>query len=94
MPSEHPTVSSLSKETIMLLPDPDLLVPLKCPLDPLAQTVASRLAEAVAEAATSFPQLALAGFTSFMVPERNIPMTLDLKPSVLDGLLSQNVKES
>ena len=87
--SENPTVSSLSKETVMLLPDPDLLVPLTCPLDQQAQTVASRLAGAVAVAATSSPQLASAGFTSYMIQEKNLPITLDLKPSVLDGFLSQ-----
>ena len=64
------------------------------PLNPQAQTVASRLAGAVAEAAKSSPQLALEGFTSFMVPEKNIPTTLDLKPSILDNLLSHDVKES
>ena len=90
--SEDPTVSSVSKETIMLLPDPDPLVPLACLLNPQAQTVASPLAGAVAEAAKSYPQLALEVFTSFMVPEKNIPTTLDLKPSVLDSLLSQDVK--
>ena len=49
--AENPAMSSLSKETIMLLPDPDTLVPLACALNPEAQAVASRLANAVAEAA-------------------------------------------
>ena len=78
----------------MLLQDPDPLVPLACPLNPQAQTVASRLAGAVAEAAKSSPQLAAEGFTSFMVSEKNIPTTLDLKPIALDSFLSKDVKES
>ena len=40
--ASNPTMNSLSKETIMLLPDPDPLVPLACPLNPQAQTVTSR----------------------------------------------------
>ena len=91
--SDNPTVNGLSKETIMLLPDPDLLTPLACPLDQQAQTVALRLAGAVAEAATSSPRLASAGFTSYMIQEKNIPINLDIKPSVLDGFLSHNAKE-
>ena len=91
--SDNPAVGGLSAETIMLLPEPNLNNPLACSLNQQARSVAARLAGAVAQAAQSSPQLASVGFTSYMIQEKNIPINLDLKPSVLDGFLSHNAKE-
>ena len=77
----------------MLLPDPDPLVPLACSLSPEAWVVASDLADAVFSAARFSPQLETGGIASaFMIPEENIPITIDLKPSTLDRYLPEDVR--
>ena len=89
----NPNLSSLSREVIMLLPDPDPLVPLACSLSPEAREVASDLADAVFNAARSSPKLetGLIG-SAFMAPEKNVPIVIDLNPSTLERYLPEDVK--
>ena len=56
--------------------------------------VASDLADAVFNAARFSPQLETGGIASaFMIPEENIHITIDLKPSTLDRYLPEDVRD-
>ena len=55
--------------------------------------VASDLADAVFSAARFSPELETGGIASaFMIPEENIPITIDRKPSTLDRYLPEDVR--
>jgi hypothetical protein len=86
--ANNPNIVGLSSETIMLLPEPDVNKPLDCPLTQEGQLLAEQLVVALAQASHHLPQQTSAGYHTYIVPEENVPKSIDINRRALDKFTS------
>ena len=72
----------------MLLPEPDVNKPLDCPLTQEGQLLAEQLVGALAQASHHLPQHTSLGYHTYIVPEENVPKSIDINPRALDKFTS------
>ena len=72
----------------MFLPEPDVNKPLDCPLTQERQLLAEQLVGALTQASHHLPQPTSLGYQTYIVPEENVPKSIDLNPRALDRFTS------